>query len=87
MPIPANVSQKATITIRTVAIIAGSGLAAGAAGNGITSMNSPDTAPIRIKSAEKTMIEMRAQFLRRHNPIAVAIPQMAGRKWREMRLP
>ncbi len=81
MPIPIRVSQNPPITIRTVAIAAGSGLAVGAEGNRITSMTSPVTAPMKLKSTEKTMIEMRAQFLSLHKPMAVATPQVAGSKY------
>jgi hypothetical protein len=36
---------------------------------------------MKIKMTEKTMIEMRAQFLSLHKPIAVATPQIAGSKY------
>jgi hypothetical protein len=36
---------------------------------------------MKLKSTEKTMTEMRAQFLSLHKPIAVVRPQIAGSKY------
>jgi hypothetical protein len=63
------------------AITDGLGAGGGADGNGITSMTSPETAPMKIKMTEKTIIEMRAQFLSLHKPIAVATPQIEGSRY------
>jgi hypothetical protein len=53
----------------------------GAEGNGTISMVNPANPPVRIKSTEKTMIEIRALFLRFHKPTAVTMPQIAGSKY------
>jgi len=80
MPIPISVSQNPPITIRTFDIKDGSGTA-GVDGNGITTITNPAKAAMRIRRTEKTIIEMRAQLLSFHNPIAVAAPQIAGSRY------